>query len=205
MQRQRIIWILNLIGLALFSSMLYMVFFSNLMQDVDRYIGRYTATLHTEIGTKIVLFVTTLNGVAASTILLIAVACYFWYKKWYRNLRFFLFSGVGGALLFNLFKFTLQRARPDARLFDIATYSFPSGHTTMATVMTLSLYFIVRQKIGEGVPQRYLTAITLLWPLTIAFTRVYLNVHWFSDVLAALGLGLFWVTLVVLIYPPEKG
>jgi len=74
----------------------------------------------------------------------------------------------------------------------------------MATVLALSLYFIFRKRIGKGFSQLLLLLASLLWPVTIAFTRVYLNVHWTSDVLAGLGLGIFWVTLVYLFYPPER-
>jgi len=41
-----------------------------------------------------------------------------------------------------------------------------------------------------------LLGVAIVWPLLIAFTRVYLNVHWLSDTLAGLSLGFFWVALL---------
>jgi len=203
-QKKGGILFLNLFGFILFVIILLSILFDGPMLLVDKWVSLYMTTFQTDPLTKKVIFLTDLNGVIASSILFVMLSIFFWYKKRYLDLRFFLLSFSGATLLFNLFKFTLQRARPDAKLFDLVTYSFPSGHTTMATVLALSLYFIFRKRIGKGFSQLLLLLATLLWPVTIAFTRVYLNVHWTSDVLAGLGLGIFWVTLVYLFYPPER-
>jgi len=203
-QKKDGILFLNLFGFILFVIILLSILFDGPMLLVDKWVSLYMTTFQTDPLTKKVIFLTDLNGVIASSILFVMLSIFFWYKKRYLDLRFFLLSFSGATLLFNLFKFTLQRARPDAKLFDLVTYSFPSGHTTMATVLALSLYFIFRKRIGKGFSQLLLLLATLLWPVTIAFTRVYLNVHWTSDVLAGLGLGIFWVTLVYLFYPPER-
>ncbi len=199
-------WLLffSLAGGFLFILMLVNVLVGGPMLRVDKWLSMYAERLQTETWTQAVIFVTDLNGVIASSILFILISIFFWYKKWNRDLRFFLLSFIGATLLFNLVKFTLQRARPDAKLFDLVTYSFPSGHTTMATVLALSLYFIFRKRVSDGLPRALLLLVTILWPVTIAFTRVYLNVHWSSDVLAGLGLGIFWVTLICMLYPPRR-
>lgn len=199
-------WLLffNLTGGLLFILMLVNVMTDGPMLRVDKWVSMYMSGVQREMWIKAVTFVTDLNGVVASTLLFAGISMFFWYKKRYQDLRFFLLSFVGSTLLFNLFKFTLQRARPDEKLFDLVTYSFPSGHTTMATVLALSLYFIFRKKVSDGLPRVLLLLASILWPVTIAFTRVYLNVHWSSDVIAGLGLGLFWVTLVFMFYPPME-
>jgi len=204
LQKKGWLIVLNLTGGFLFLLMLVNLLSDGPMLRADEWISVHISGMQTEVWTKVLIFVTDLNGVAAATILFMGISMLFWYKKRYRDLRFFLLSFVGSTLLFNLFKFMLQRARPEAKLFDLATYSFPSGHTTMATVLALSLYFIFRKRVGKDPIAGVLLLLTaVLWPVLIAFTRVYLNVHWTSDVLAGFGLGLFWVTLVYLFCPPE--
>ena len=201
-------WIifLSATGFLIFMAMLVNVLTGGPILKLDEWATLQVQGLHTETWTKAVVFLTDLNGVVASMFLFVLFSAFFWYRKWYRDLRFFLLSFIGGTLLFNLFKFSVQRARPDASLFDLATYSFPSGHTTMATVLALSLCFIFIQRIPAGFPRMLFFLFCVLWPVAIAFTRVYLNVHWLSDVIGGLSLGLFWVTLSYLIYPPfERG
>lgn len=189
-------------GLLVFVIMIANVLTDGPMLKVDEWLSLHVSGMQTERWTKIVIFVTDLNGVAASIVFFVLISAFFWYKKWYRPLRFFLFSFMGAVLLFNMFKFSVQRARPEEKLLDLITYSFPSGHTTMATALALSLYFIFVKRVGGGVPRILLLAACIFWPVTIAFTRVYLDVHWFSDVLGGLSLGLFWVTLIYLLFPP---
>ena len=201
-------WIifLSATGFLLFMVMLVNVLTDGPMLKLDEWVSMQVQGLHTETRTKAVVFLTDLNGVVASMFLFVLLSVFFWYRKWYRELRFFLISFIGGTLLFNLFKFSVQRARPEASLFDLATYSFPSGHTTMATVLALSLCIIFVQKVSAGFPRILFFLFCILWPVLIAFTRVYLNVHWLSDVIGGLSLGLFWVTLTYLIYlPSERG
>jgi len=192
----------SLTGLVVFLLILANVLTDGPMLKVDEWVSLHIPELHTERGTNVVVFLTNLNGVVASSILFVVISVFLWYKKWYADLRFFLLSFLGATLLFNLFKFTVQRARPETSLFELSTYSFPSGHTTMATVLALSLYFIFAGRIKEGFPRMLLLFVCVFWPLTIAFTRVYLDVHWFSDVIGGLSLGLFWVTLSTMVYPP---
>jgi undecaprenyl-diphosphatase len=98
-------------------------------------------------------------------------------------------------------KLLVERARPVLKIINEQGFSFPSGHSTMSMAMALSLYFIFADSISSRAGRIVLLVVALLWPILIAFTRVYLNVHWLSDTLAGFSLGIFWVTLVLLFYP----
>jgi len=65
--------------------------------------------------------------------------------------------------------------------------------------MAVACYFIFTPKIISAKGRSLLLGAAIIWPLLIAFTRVYLNVHWLSDTLAGLSLGFFWVALLHLI------
>jgi undecaprenyl-diphosphatase len=100
-------------------------------------------------------------------------------------------------LLFVGIKLLVERTRPLLKLINEQGFSFPSGHSTMSMAMALSIYFIFINKIPSYKGRVALLLFAMFWPILIAFTRVYLNVHWLSDVVAGLTLGIFWVTVVL--------
>ena len=110
-----------------------------------------------------------------------------------------LFSGVvvGGLLLEMILKIVYHRARPSLwpALVTERTYSFPSGHATMATLFYGGVAAVVlhlsRRPVVRGVTLALATALILL----IAYTRVYLGAHWTTDVVAGILIGFFWVVI----------
>jgi undecaprenyl-diphosphatase len=110
-----------------------------------------------------------------------------------------LFSGVvvGGLLLETVLKIAYHRARPSLwpALVAERTYSFPSGHATMATLFYGGVAAVVlhlsRRPVVRGVTLALATALILL----VAYTRVYLGAHWATDVVAGILIGLFWVVV----------
>ena len=188
-----------LLALLLFLFMLYSVVTQTFFYDIDLWVSVHSAQMHQPFLNKVVIVITHLNGVIASAIFTFFLLVYLIYRKWYKELRFYLFSFLGASLFFTLIKNIVERARPQSELIDVINYSFPSGHSTMATAMAVALYFIFVPKIDSSKKQSLLLAAAIFWPLLIAFTRVYLNVHWVSDTLAGLSLGFFWVTLLYLI------
>jgi undecaprenyl-diphosphatase len=192
--------------LSLFAFGIFLVIFFNVLNEgyilvIDGWVSINITVLQTEELTKKVIFLTNLNGVIASTIIFVGMMAFFWYKKWYRDFWFFIFSFGGATLLFNIVKFSIERARPDARLIEAFGYSFPSGHSTTSMTLALAFYFIFVKRVYSESLRIALLLACIVWPLMIASSRVYLNVHWFSDVVAGLILGLFWVTLLEIVYP----
>jgi len=107
---------------------------------------------------------------------------------------------LGAFALFTVIKFLVERARPALKIINEQGYAFPSGHSTMSMAIAMALYFIFVIKIDSVEKRKLLLVLCLIWPLLIAFTRVYLNVHWFSDTVAGLALGLSWVILLKLLF-----
>ncbi len=108
-----------------------------------------------------------------------------------------IFSCIINFVLKNLF----LRERPDVlRLVEVSGYSFPSGHSmnnmTLYTILILLLLALVK----DSVKSRILILSIFIIPVLIGFSRIYLGVHYPSDVLAGLLAG-FWVgSLMFLLY-----
>lgn len=109
-----------------------------------------------------------------------------------------------GAGLIQLLKELFQRARPTAvtNLLGIS-YSFPSGHTTAATAVAATLAYLLAR---EGLVRRSVAipaGITI--PLLVGLSRIYLDVHWATDVIGGWAVGLFVATLGVGLYEWLRG
>jgi undecaprenyl-diphosphatase len=103
---------------------------------------------------------------------------------------------VSVGLLTWTLKLTLQVERPPG--FD-GGYSFPSAHTSMS----LAVYGFLALMVARELPLRHRWmpyTLAGLLVMSIAMSRLYLGVHWFSDVLAGLTLGIFWVALIGIAY-----
>ena len=99
-----------------------------------------------------------------------------------------------GALLAAQAKFWFARPRPElvAHLVEANGLSFPSGHATNSAIVYLTLAGLVSQvERGRGV-RRYTLAVAILLVGAIGTSRVYLGVHWPSDVLAGWCAGTLW-------------
>lgn len=102
-----------------------------------------------------------------------------------------------GMLLNVLMKYSFQRARPsfDNPLLTLTTYSFPSGHVAGATLFYGLLAALLVSKITVWRWRVLIVLTALMLVLLVALTRLYLGVHYLSDVLAAFAEGVAWLTL----------
>ncbi len=105
-------------------------------------------------------------------------------------------TAAGASLVFTGLKRLLDRARPPQgdRLIGAANESLPSGHATMAVAVIGSLVVLVWA--GRSATARAaIVAGAALWVGAVGLTRIYLGVHWFSDVLAGWLVGGAWLAL----------
>lgn len=106
----------------------------------------------------------------------------------------------GGMLLNWAVKHAFQRARPGLDgAVQIASYSFPSGHTAGATVWWGFLLVWVMAQREDAAARAAATAVAVSMVLLTALSRVYLGAHYLSDVLAAMGEGAAWLALCFIV------
>jgi undecaprenyl-diphosphatase len=105
---------------------------------------------------------------------------------------------LSGWALYGVIKWVFQRPRPRviARLSGAGWFSFPSGHATMAPLV-FGLGALIWSAPWPRATRVALLILAASFSLLIAFSRVYLGVHWPSDVLAGLLLGVGWAAMWV--------
>ncbi|MDQ1326436.1 MAG: hypothetical protein QG564_1561 [Campylobacterota bacterium] len=199
------LWVLsNLLGLYLFAKMAEDVAEKEFIVVIDRWISIHMNTVQTPILNEFMIALTNINGAQGNFLITSFAIVFFVFKKWYKDLWFFMLSVGGAAFAFIIVKYMMQRIRPNAELIHVAGYAFPSGHSAMAMAMAAAFYFIFAQRVSSRVVWIPLLFACIVWPVMIGISRVYLDVHWLSDVIAGWGLGLFWVTLLALFLRGEK-
>lgn len=118
-------------------------------------------------------------------------------RKWGAAVLVLAAVAGGTALSFGL-KLAFERTRPDLvpHGAEVYTASFPSGHATLAAVTLLTLgALLTRLQVRRRV-KAYFLAVSVLTTLIVGVSRIYLGVHWPTDVMAGWFLGSAWAMLV---------
>jgi undecaprenyl-diphosphatase len=149
--------------------------------------------------TDAMLFVTHWNGILGSSIMAALLAGWFWRRKAHYWLIVVLVSVPGGMLLNVALKHLFQRARPTLEdpLLTLSTYSFPSGHTEAATVFYGLLACYLVRAVRSWPARAAIMAAACAMVMLVALSRMYLGVHYLSDVLAAAAEGAAWLAICI--------
>lgn len=139
--------------------------------------------------------VTALGGGTVLTIVVVAVVAglLLVQRLWLSATSIVLASASGGWAV-DLIKQHVLRARPDLvpHLVPVSGYSFPSGHAASSAVVYLTLAAIAGQVTPDRAVRRYVLIVAILLVGAIGCSRVYLGVHWPSDVLVGWSFGTLW-------------
>ncbi|AZN43978.1 phosphatase PAP2 family protein [Paenibacillus albus] len=152
--------------------------------------------------TKIAKFLTLIgSSVVLIPALLVLAAILFIYLKHRKELVLLLGGMLGSTLLNHVIKVIYKRARPDIhRLAEQAGYSYPSGHSMAA----FTFYFLITYLLWRHIHLRRWRIALLLFSacmiICIGLARVYLGVHYPSDVLAGYWVSACWVALCLRLF-----
>jgi undecaprenyl-diphosphatase len=105
---------------------------------------------------------------------------------------------LAGAELLNLvLKLSFHRARPEVAFVHLDTYSFPSGHAMISTAAYGAITYLAWSRLRTRRRRLILLAVTVGFLALIGFSRIYLGVHYLSDVLAGFAGGVFWLSVSI--------
>ncbi len=193
-----IAFIISLVSLLAFSVMALLVK-RNTIASLDSNIISYVQGLEAPWLTTIMRFFTFIGDTIPVIILTIG-SLFLLYKVLNHRAELVLFLGVmlGANILFLTLKMFFQRARPDLhRLAEATNYSFPSGHATMAFSLYGVLTFILWRHINTSFKRTIHIIVSSIVILSIGLSRIYLGVHYPSDIFAGYFISAFWLMLAI--------
>lgn len=160
--------------------------------EVDLKISEYFSKSQKPIILGVMWLISELASIYFILIISFVIAVVLIKNNKYKFLAFYLTSTVLGEAIILLIKEVVQRARPV--YFTNLGYSFPSGHATLSMILFGAIIFLLWPKYKEK------SLLLLFIPLLIGFSRVYLNVHWLSDIIGGFFIGAIWLLFMSWIF-----
>jgi undecaprenyl-diphosphatase len=150
---------------------------------------------------KTMIDLTSLGGGPFLTMLTLAAAGFLVAARKWGMAVFVVLAIAGGGLAGNLLKWIFVRARPDLvpHLVSVDSASFPSAHAMNSAVTFLTLGVLLSRTQKDRRLKAYLLGIAVFLTLIVGFSRVYLGVHWPTDVVAGWAVGAAWAILCSLV------
>jgi undecaprenyl-diphosphatase len=141
--------------------------------------------------------ITGLGGIGILSFITLAVAGFLALDRKSHAALFVVVAVGGGMLLSTGLKIGFDRPRPDLVPHGAIVYtaSFPSGHSMLAAVTYLTLGALLARVQARLVLKLYLLGLAILLTVSVGASRVYLGVHWPTDVLAGWAIGAAWALL----------
>lgn len=142
-----------------------------------------------------------LGGFLVLTLLTVGAVVTLWMEKHHAAAVWLTTAMLGAVGMSSLFKHFFARERPAIITADLlpTSFSFPSGHAFLSAAAYLTIGALLTRVLPKKRTRSFVLAMALLLTLLTGFSRVYLGVHYPSDVLAGWTLGLSWAALCWLV------
>lgn len=123
----------------------------------------------------------------------------FIYLRWFRPMWLFIVAMAGQAILHNGAKYLIARPRPSAMLNyqPVESFSFPSGHALSSLCLYASVVWLITNRLENSAIKAALWIVMVLFVILIGLSRLYIGVHFPTDVLAGWLAAAIWTAAVV--------
>jgi undecaprenyl-diphosphatase len=138
--------------------------------------------------------ITALGGATVLPVIVTITAGFLAVRRLWLTMWLVLGGTITGSLAVDLTKILVARARPALtdHLVQVSSASFPSGHAANSAIVYLTIATLIDQIVEGRGTRIYILTVTALLVTVIGISRVYLGVHWPSDVLAGWCFGTLW-------------
>lgn len=195
-KRKQVNLVILFIGIFILMSSGY----NSLLKPLDNAIVDFIQGLENPILTSIYLNTTNIADMKQSAIITVMIVIV---RKFKREALFLTFTMGTCGIVMAFIKTIFNRPRPNIhRLLELNSLSFPSGHSTSATILYLSLSLIYIKLMKKTTYTPILVAIAGI--LFIVISRIYLGVHYPTDTIAGVSLGSVIVLIYNLVYYSRK-
>jgi undecaprenyl-diphosphatase len=140
--------------------------------------------------------VTALGNLVTLVVFSVGIAITLRFAMNLREIGFIVASIVGGRVLHVVLRALVDRTRPQAidTIFSIDSSSFPSGHAMMSAIVYPTFALLLAELIENSWARNTIIAGSFLLAAAIGVSRLYLGVHYVTDVIAGWSAGLFWLS-----------
>jgi undecaprenyl-diphosphatase len=188
------------VNLALLTCFLFIVIFRSNFASIDLSVNYWAASINAVPITVLAEGISFAFDASVMALASVVIATTFFVTHHKRDGLLMLSAMGGEAILVSVCKTLIASVRPLNEILPETNYSFPSGHVTGSVVFFGVLTYFAwlhwnSTKVKVTIGGLYVSVVTV-----VAFDRIYLNVHWFSDVVGAVFLGTLWLAFIVSVF-----
>lgn len=201
---KRKLFFTGLIGFIPFISIIILGFWSwEKVTVVDYQLSQYFYQLHSPLLNTIMTGITHIGDLVTQTaVTVLIVSVLFMLKKWRTAIWYGLTVLIGAGILNAIIKGIYERARPSQiqPLVEIGGYSFPSGHSMGSVIVYGGLLFLILRSLRSAQLKFIVSLLISFLVLGIGVSRIYLGVHFLTDVLGGFSLGFAWLCISIALF-----